>query len=704
MAPLNTTTSVVDLLKSKGLPSDSGSRSQLYEKLGLGTQSDFMAGIGTGATNVKLLDYLSSNPKVLDTLAGSLQGIGNIKTEAPPAAPVKTDNAVGAAGGKLPGTVDEINKYQYSATGTTPPATTPPAGGIPDTGAAKTGTIPTGAGSYVSLFDTVRQKSGLTDLEDQAVKLKTTMGQVEADIRAEAARSGTPVTESYIQAQVAERNKPLTLQYQAIQDAITNKTKYVTDVMKLTGDERSDALNQINTYYKYGSQVPKDVWEKAGFVGEPPVVDKNRKWTVIGKDDTGTSIYGFVDTSTGTVDVQPTIGGSPFVAGSGYDIGSYATDPKHEANVGYIYNTIGAVNGPTDAQNYIKSIAPNSPVTGQMVMASSTKYGVDPAMVMALIQQDSQFGTQGKAVKTKNPGNVGNTDDGKTQTFGSWNEGVDAVAKWLSNHRATGGSAADSIITQRIEDPQNKQMWANASPTLKQYAKDLASGKKLLTSLPNRANIRAMASSLAGIIDPSYSDSTNIARNSYYQKFIAGTWSDNRQSINAAVGHLAELQKAASELKNVSFGGIFGIGSKVYNDVGTLIREQSQDPRVSRFNTVLNKYAAEVAKVYKGNASPTEDEIRQERETLVASMTMDQINEVAKTSADLLTSKLNAVRDDFKNVMGRDVPFNLIEQSAREKIKGMKDEKGNVLVDVDTIDPLVNQKVDYKGTLDALAK
>ena len=34
-----------------------------------------------------------------------------------------------------------------------------------------------------------------------------------------------------------------------------------------------------------------------------------------------------------------------------------------------------------------------------------------------------------------NPGNVGNTDTGATRTYASWQEGVDAVASWLNNHR-----------------------------------------------------------------------------------------------------------------------------------------------------------------------------------------------------------------------------------------------------------------------------
>lgn len=121
---------------------------------------------------------------------------------------------------------------------------------------------------------------------------------------------------------------------------------------------------------------------------------------------------------------------------NGYDITSYATDPTHEQKVISIYNTIGDITSEADAVSTIKSLTPNSPVTGKMVLDSAAKYNVDPKLIISIMQQDSSMGTKGLGAKTKNPGNVGNDDSGKTQTFNSWNEGVDAVAKWLSGHRA----------------------------------------------------------------------------------------------------------------------------------------------------------------------------------------------------------------------------------------------------------------------------
>jgi hypothetical protein len=119
---------------------------------------------------------------------------------------------------------------------------------------------------------------------------------------------------------------------------------------------------------------------------------------------------------------------------SGYNIKSYATDPTHESKIGSIVAKIPKIKNHKQTQRYINSKAKDSPVTGKMIIRAANKYKVDPRMILAIIQQDSSIGTVGRAVRTKNPGNVGNTDSGATRYYGSWKEGVEAVAEWLKKH------------------------------------------------------------------------------------------------------------------------------------------------------------------------------------------------------------------------------------------------------------------------------
>lgn len=142
--------------------------------------------------------------------------------------------------------------------------------------------------------------------------------------------------------------------------------------------------------------------------------------------------------------LQPT---SPFVDGAeptdkkvvmGVDISTYATDPEHEEKIAGIAAAIPPTSTSTavEIDEYIKARAPRSPVRGGMVKRAADKYGVPVPLLLAIMQNDSSFGTKGKGARTRNPGNYGNDDTGRLMTFKTWEDGVRAVAKWLADHPA----------------------------------------------------------------------------------------------------------------------------------------------------------------------------------------------------------------------------------------------------------------------------
>lgn len=118
----------------------------------------------------------------------------------------------------------------------------------------------------------------------------------------------------------------------------------------------------------------------------------------------------------------------------GYDISAYATDPAHEQKIQSLVNAIPALTTATDIDTYIHNLFPDSPVTGDMVMNSSVEYNVDIPLLLAIMQNDSAFGTAGIGARTNNPGNVGNNGI-EERTYDSWELGVSAVAEWLSKHK-----------------------------------------------------------------------------------------------------------------------------------------------------------------------------------------------------------------------------------------------------------------------------
>jgi len=130
----------------------------------------------------------------------------------------------------------------------------------------------------------------------------------------------------------------------------------------------------------------------------------------------------------------------------GYDIGNYATNPNNVQQVAAIAQNIPQLTTPSQIQQYINQVAPNSPITGQMVYNASTSNGVDSRMMLAVMQNESQFGTQGQATTTYNPGNVGNTGT-STSNLGNWQTGVNALAKNLAA-RYVGNNASGQSTAQ----------------------------------------------------------------------------------------------------------------------------------------------------------------------------------------------------------------------------------------------------------------
>ena len=197
--------------------------------------------------------------------------------------------------------------------------------------------------------------------------------------------------------------------------------------------------------------LSRDYARMSGDLERMNVADKE----IIALEDTLYQLNLLVDTSKSAALRETTLAevitdGSIAVLGE-YDITSYATDPEHEEKIMNILSKMGVMDTVEKIDDYIRSKALGSPVTGEMVMSASLAYIVDARLMMAIMEQDSHFGTAGVAVSTLNPGNVGNDDDGNTRTYESWQEGVTAVAEWLNRHR--GSTIVPEIPEETVFEP-----------------------------------------------------------------------------------------------------------------------------------------------------------------------------------------------------------------------------------------------------------
>ncbi len=150
---------------------------------------------------------------------------------------------------------------------------------------------------------------------------------------------------------------------------------------------------------------------------------------------TNTSVADLVASGISAMQQVPIQGPTASAIINGYNISAYATDALYEQKIQNIINGMPVFSSEEAIDAYIQSIAPGSPITAAMIVAAIEQYGVDQDLLIAIMQNDSSFGTLGVGARTNNPGNVGNTGTAE-QSFPSWDAGVLAVAEWLSRHAA----------------------------------------------------------------------------------------------------------------------------------------------------------------------------------------------------------------------------------------------------------------------------
>ncbi len=126
---------------------------------------------------------------------------------------------------------------------------------------------------------------------------------------------------------------------------------------------------------------------------------------------------------------------------NGFNLDYYSTNPKEFGTVKEILEGVEELaiqDDPEAISRYILRRAPNSPVTGEMITSAAAKYGVGSpgvALMIAMLQDESMFGTLGRGAYTRNPANIGNFDNGENRYYPTVAAGVDALAEWLYDHR-----------------------------------------------------------------------------------------------------------------------------------------------------------------------------------------------------------------------------------------------------------------------------
>lgn len=135
---------------------------------------------------------------------------------------------------------------------------------------------------------------------------------------------------------------------------------------------------------------------------------------------------------------------TPAEIDAGINLTGYATAPNHKSVINSVYkDSLKYFDKNSDYESMKKGInalinqrlSKKSPITADMIINAAKKYNISPNLLFTSMYVDSSLGTAGAAVRTKNPGNVGNTDDGSLNYQKTWEDGVEICARELARRK-----------------------------------------------------------------------------------------------------------------------------------------------------------------------------------------------------------------------------------------------------------------------------
>lgn len=285
------------------------------------------------------------------------------------------------------------------------------------------------------------------------------------------------------QAETQQFNAQLQVQQQTYNQGVYNEHLVKDTQVQIIKDAAAlgtpaDVLNQMGEIMTKGGTI--------GDVASVPgaILNDKGSYTPVqtGYDvNTGLPIYSGFNQKTGQLEVKnggnilgqtgstaTTVtgaDGTSYQMGASTTMGAYASATATQVNnikatTAKIQATVGNITDINSAQLALNKVAPQSPITGVMVMTAAQKYGVDPATLIGVMQAETQCGTDGsKGAKECNWGNVGNTDSlmasGKSVKM-TPQQGVDSVAKNLAQRKVTSGQndPAQATSTQGLTPQQ----------------------------------------------------------------------------------------------------------------------------------------------------------------------------------------------------------------------------------------------------------
>ena len=323
-----------------------------------------------------------------------------------------------------------------------------------------------------------------------------------------------------------------------------------------------------------------------------------------------------------------------------YDLSTYNLDPNYSNTINSISSQIGSIASSKDAQTYISQVNPTSPITGEMVMNASNHYGIDPTTMMALMQQESGFGTSPVATKNNNVGGITWTqayqdahpgsskggarppaEGGNYVHFNSLQDGVNAQAQWLANN------------------PSQTAIQTIAQGTIDGSVPPPVSSRGTIT--PTTSNLKLEAAILA-----KGGNLTKIALDwGAMQKWLtsanSGTQLRLRQAIDSVKQGIEGLRSASSDWNAGGFAPLNSANMKAALNGAYGQQAQSIAAKFQQQATIITD---ELGQTFMGGNSPTDAALSLAGKTLDTNWSKETLDGALTNLDTNLGYRLNAIQ------------------------------------------------------------
>jgi len=234
----------------------------------------------------------------------------------------------------------------------------------------------------------------------------------------------------------------------------------------------------------------------------------------------------------------------------------------------------------------------------------------------------------------------------------------DAVIKGIYQAEGGNGSLVGESPAANTE-PTGGAIYATLDAPHKAQAQLVASYDADLSRVPEAERKGLLAA--AKELNPDFSQSDYAVRQKFRTDWTSGQTSRNINSINTFSNHVGELVGVMTTAAN----------SKVpaYNGIVGWIAKESGNTGLTPANASIDAVATEFAKILKGGGTaPTDTEIASAKNFLHSAQSPQQTAAVTSALAGLMSGRVNALRDQYRDAMGAEATP-ILRDSARASLR-----------------------------------